>query len=220
LERYERTFRVSASRERVWRAFTDPEDLAYWHGAAECFEPLPGGRVRFADPGYEPVEGVVEEAIAHRLLRWRTGDIVITEVFEAGNGGTQVTITQTSERLLPEHEREAHQRGWDESIADLILLLDSGVGFSRHMTPGSTIGATTKTTPAGVEIVDVVEGQFAAEAGLQAGDLLVKLGAAPIFDRSDVALLTREHPAGTGLEAVYVRDGRLCRGRGRLAPRD
>jgi hypothetical protein len=175
--------------------------------------------VQFADPGHEQVEGLVEEAVPGRVLRWRSGDIVITELFEPKDGGTQVTITQKGSASPRDHERESTELGWDESVADLILLLERGVGFSRHMTLRSSIGATTRTTPAGVEIVQVVEGLFASEAGLEAGDLLVQLGEAPIFDRSDLALLMREHAPGTELEAIYVRGGRLRRGRGQLAGR-
>jgi uncharacterized protein YndB with AHSA1/START domain len=165
---YERTFVVSAGPERVWRAFTDPGELAHWHGTAEVFEPFAGGRVAFADPGHERVEGTVEEAIPNRLLRWRTADdTVIAEVFEPKGGGTRVTVTQTSGRPLTDDERDATRLGWDESIADLILLVERGVGFSRHMTLRSTIGAMTTNTPAGVEIVDVF--LHARRVGLRKG---------------------------------------------------
>jgi uncharacterized protein YndB with AHSA1/START domain len=222
METYEHTFSVSASPERVWRALTDPDELVFWHGRAERFEPVPGGCIRFADPGYEPVEGVVEEAVEKELLRWRVvaDGSLITERLEPTESGTRVTVTQSSGGYAPEHELEAGRLGWDESLADLILFLEHGVGFSRHMTVRSTIGAATRTTPAGVEVVSVRDGTFSADIDLRPGDVLLQLGAAPLFDRSDLALLMREHAPGTELEAVFVRDGRVLRSRARLSPRD
>lgn len=221
VETYERTFWVSASAERVWRALTDPDQLACWHGRAEQFEPVVGGRVRFVDPGYEPVEGIVEDAVPERRLRWRvvSDGSVITELLEPADGGTRVTVTHTVEADAPEHEREAARLGWDESLADLILLLETGVGFSRHMTSRSTIGATTRSTSFGIEVISVTRGTFSDEVGLRPGDLLVQLGEAPLFDRSDLALLMRQHAPGTELEAVFIREGRLHRSSGRLSPR-
>jgi uncharacterized protein YndB with AHSA1/START domain len=221
VERYERTFQVSASADRVWQALTDPDELALWHGRAERFEAVPGGRVGFADAGYEPVEGIVEEAVPGRLLRWRivADGSVITEQLDPVEGGTRITVTHEGEDKEAEHEHEATRLGWDESLADLMLLLETGVGFSRHMTSRSTTGATTRSTGYGVEVVSVAPGSFSDEAGLQPGDLLVQLGDAPLFDRSDLALLMREHAPGAELEAVFIRNGQLRRGVGSLSPR-
>jgi uncharacterized protein YndB with AHSA1/START domain len=218
---YERTFQVSASPERVWRALTDPAELAVWHGRAERFEAVVGGRIRFADPGYEPVEGVVEEVVPAERIRWRTSAdaVVITETLEADGRGTRITIVEERAMQPSDHEREASRLGWDESLADLMLLLETGIGFPRHMTSRSTIGAATRSAPYGVEVISVSTGSFSEAVGLSSGDVLVRIGEAPLFDRSDIALLMREHAPGTELEAVFIRKGRLQRGVGRLAPR-
>jgi uncharacterized protein YndB with AHSA1/START domain len=217
---YERRFWVSTGLGRVWRALTDPDQLAFWHGRAEQFEAVAGGRIRFVDPGYEPVEGVVVEAVPERRLRWRVvaDGSVITELLEPAGAGTRVTVTHEGE-APPDYELESAQLGWDESLADLILLLETGVGFSRHMTSRSTIGATTRSTSYGVEVISVTDGTFSDAVGLQPGDVLVQLGEAPLFDRSDLALLMREHAPGQELEATFIRDGRLHRGVGELSPR-
>lgn len=55
--------------------------------------------------------------------------------------------------------------------------------------------------------------------GLDPGDLLLKLGKAAIFDRSDLALLMREHEPGEELEATYARRDRVLTKTARLSPR-
>jgi uncharacterized protein YndB with AHSA1/START domain len=220
---FERSFVVEAPIERVWRAFTEPDELEVWHGTAEVFEAVEGGRIRFADPGHPPMEGSVEEAVPYRRLRWRIhGDqSVVDESFEELDGRTRVTIRHASEEdEWPEHELEAITLGWDESIADLVLLVEAGVRFIRHMTLRSRIGAATRNTAAGVEIVSVSAGTFAAGVGLEPGDLLLQVGEAPIFDRSDLVLLMREHEPGVELEAVFARNGRILRRAASLSPRD
>jgi uncharacterized protein YndB with AHSA1/START domain len=219
---YERTFVVDASIERVWSAFTEPDDLEVWHGRAEVFEAVEGGRIRFADPGHPPVEGTVEHAVPYRRLRWRIDDdqSVIEESFDELDGRTRITVRHESEGGWPDHELEAITLGWDESLADLVLFLETGVRFTRHLTFKSRIGAVTRNTAAGVEVVSVSSGTFAAEVGLEPGDLLLQLGAAPIFDRSDLALIMREHEPGVELEAVFARGGRILRRAAPLSPRD
>lgn len=219
---YERSFVVDAPIERVWRAFTEPEELKVWHGTAEVFEAFEGGRIRFSDPGHPPVEGTVEEAAPFSRLRWRIDDdrSVIDESFEDIDGRTRVVVRHSSEEAWPDHELEAITLGWDESISDLVLFVEGGVRFTRHMTFRSRIGAATRNTQAGVEVVAVETGTFADEVGLESADLLLQLGDAPIFDRSDLALVTRMHEPGVVLEATFARAGRILRKAAPLSSRD
>lgn len=212
---YERSLIVAAPLPRVWRAFTELGDLRAWHGNAIVFEARAGGRVLFRDQGYPEVSGRLLRVIPERLLHWQldgTGGAQIIEEFLPSATGTTVTVRQDSPQALAEHEREAYALGWDESLADMALLVEYGVRWSRHMSPRSRLGAETVTEAAGVRVVFVSPGSYAAEAGLRPGDLLIRLGAAPLFRRADVALVTREHPPGTRLEAEYVRAGRILTG--------
>ena len=76
----------------------------------------------------------------------------------------------------------------------------------------------TLDTIAGVEVVEVVPGSFADQAGLSSGDVVLEVDRAGVFDRSDLWLLAGEHAPGDELEIVYARARELVRGRGRLAP--
>jgi hypothetical protein len=58
----------------------------------------------------------------------------------------------------------------------------------------------------------------AAEAGLEPGDLLVRLAGVSVFRRSDVWAVNGLVPPGTEVDVQYVRSGELATGRGRLSP--
>ncbi len=73
------------------------------------------------------------------------------------------------------------------------------------------MGVVTADTPAGVTLARVHGGGAAAAAGLQAGDLLVQLGAAPLFDTADLWLTLAVYQPGEEVEAVVVRGRELLR---------
>jgi uncharacterized protein YndB with AHSA1/START domain len=140
----ERVF--NASREVVWRAFTEPELLAQWWGrgnklVVEKLELRRGGRWRFvehADDGVHGFEGVYREVTPPERLAWTfawdgmAGDAVQdTTTFEdLGDGRTKVvsrSLFQTS------GERDAMlgfgmQKGLEESYVALDRLLAKAAG--------------------------------------------------------------------------------------------
>lgn len=206
---------VGVPPERAWRAFTEPAELSRWHGTAKQFQPWSGGRVVFADPGYPEVTGVIEDAVWQRRLRWRIDEdaSVITQAFDPAGTGTRITVRHEA---APDGDGERWQRdlpaltlSWQESLADLALYLDHGVALSRHMSPRATTQMATRDTSAGVEVVEVHPGGAADTAGLRPGDLLVRLCSVPVFRRSDVVLLCREHRPGEQVDAEVVRAGEL-----------
>jgi uncharacterized protein YndB with AHSA1/START domain len=218
---YRRTVETSAGPALVWSALTIPARLQAWHGHAEVFEARPDGRILFRNPGWEDVEGRVIEVEVGKHLRWTAlaDGSVIDERIEATPGGTRITIGHLpgdSDEAAWLDDFAALELGWDESIADLVLYLEHEVMVPRHMTARRELGATTRDTAAGVEVTTVAESGFAARAGLRTGDLVTHVNVAPIFTRRDLALLLREHPAGTMWEVQIVRGGRLHRSRASL----
>lgn len=224
--KFETTFSVAVPVARAWEAFTEPDELSVWTHGMDLFEARPGGRVRYELEGYPTVEGTVEEVEENRRLRWTEGPGIlpgtteITVVFEAIEGGTRITLTHAGfgegEDWLGELDGHAH--GWGQILADLALYLETGVRLKRAFTQRSRIGVAWDRVPAGLRVLEVVGGTFAEEAGVLPGDLLVEIGGAGVFDVSDLWLVGRLYDPGAELEAAYVRDGRLLRGRGRLTP--
>ncbi len=209
--RYERTFVVAVPVERAFRAFADPQEREAWMGTS----PL---------DSFERV-AVEVGAVAPDRISWSQrqdgleGSYETIVTFEQVSSGTRITIVRSGFGDSEDwrHYASNTARGWDEMIADLVLYLETGVRGSRHFPLGSGLGATLLESSAGVGITHVVPGGFAAEAGMQAGDLLLRLNGAGVVSLSDLAFAGREHAPGEKIEAEYVRGGRVLRGRAPLS---
>jgi uncharacterized protein YndB with AHSA1/START domain len=227
---YERTFVIAVPVERAWQAFVDPREREKWF--------VPPGRDPLEHPeqplieGFQQSEYKIGEIEEHRRLGWSQSQNVegdtrwldTTVVFEEVESGTKITVTRSGFG-----DSEAWQLfvqstglGTDESIADLIAYMETGVPAGRHYSsqskaPKGSLGAQMRDTAAGVRIAYVVPGGFAEEAGMRAGDLLYRLADASVFRRSDVWCIERVLKPGYTLEAEYVRNGRLLTGSGRLS---
>jgi len=125
----ERTLDLRAAPERVWRAITNPAELAGWFGQRCELDVRPGGRGWFEWDGDGRFEAVVEAVDPGRLLAWRWAREAGTPV-EAGpttlvemtlearaNGGTRLRLRESGfERPA---DRLANSGGWHEELADL-----------------------------------------------------------------------------------------------------
>jgi uncharacterized protein YndB with AHSA1/START domain len=115
----DRTIVIRATRETVFRYFTDPARWARWWGAGSTIDPTPGGRVQIRYPDGTEVSGEVVEIASPRL-------IVFTYGYVSGKlippGGSRVTIRldphAEGTRLALTHEfadaatRDHHVQGW------------------------------------------------------------------------------------------------------------
>lgn len=121
-----RTVTLPAPVERVWRAISDPDEIACWFPtkSAEIDALEPGGRgiLTWADHGSFPI--VVEAVEAPSYLAWTWGheseDHPTTLVewrLQPADGGTVLTLTESGIRA-PEHFADNSQ-GWDEELGQL-----------------------------------------------------------------------------------------------------
>jgi membrane-associated protease RseP (regulator of RpoE activity) len=197
---------------RAWEAFADPHEREAWMGIAP-------------PDAFEPGETKIGPGELHRRLTWSQtqsgldGWYDTTVTFEAAGTGTRITIVRSGFGDSEDwrHYAESTAGGWDEMIADLALYLETGVRGSRHYPFRAGLGVTSMPTPAGVRITHVVPGGFAAQAGMLAGDLLLRLNGSPVVNQSQVGFFVREHHAGEDAEVEYARGGEVLRGRGRLS---
>jgi len=209
---YERTAIVEAPVRRAWRVFVDDKESEAWMGTrpSDVFET-------------EEVKiGAIER---NSLVSWSqsqaglAGWYETTVRFEEVASGTRITVVRSgfgdSEDWI--HYAESTSHGWDEMIADLVLYLETGVRGTRHFPFRSGIAATTLPSAAGLKITHVVPGGFACNAGMQPGDVLIRLNRASVVDSMAVGVITREHAPGTEVEAEYVRGGEALRGRAALS---
>ncbi|WP_434810339.1 S1C family serine protease [Microbacterium sp. bgisy189] len=83
-------------------------------------------------------------------------------------------------------------------------------GSASHGLLGAMVGnaaAQENATIAGAYISEVTQGGAAAEAGLQAGDIVTQFNGVPISDATDLTAQVRAAAAGSTAEVIYVRDG-------------
>jgi uncharacterized protein YndB with AHSA1/START domain len=122
--RLDRTITINATRETVFRFFTDSARWASWWGAGSTIDARPGGQVRILYPGNVEVTGQVLELVSPE-------HIVFTYGFVSGQpvppGGSRVTIrldaAREGTRLHLLHEfaeaaaRAHHVQGWRYQLA-------------------------------------------------------------------------------------------------------
>lgn len=122
-----RTF--DAQRERVWRAFTDPDELAQWFvpdgmkADVLALDPVPGGEmsVRWtADENQMNNEGTFEEVVEHERLvtveETPQGVNRVTYEFHDADGGTEVVLTHE----LPDAKMvDGASEGWGAILDNL-----------------------------------------------------------------------------------------------------
>jgi serine protease DegS/serine protease DegQ len=100
---------------------------------------------------------------------------------------------RTAKRVLDQIVEHGHVvRGWlGVEVSSVIVSADSGL-------PAAARGAT---------VVDIYPGGPAAQAGLQPGDILLKLGSHPITDPIDFRAREAELAPGTKVEVYGLRAG-------------
>jgi uncharacterized protein YndB with AHSA1/START domain len=120
----DRTVEIQASRETVFRFFTDSVRWAKWWGAGSRIEARPGGKVLICNPGGVETSGEVLEVTPPER-------IVFTYGFASGKpippGSSRVTISlescEAGTRLHLQHEfpdaavRNDHVQGWRYQLA-------------------------------------------------------------------------------------------------------
>ena len=132
-----RTFKASA--ERVFAAWTTPEEMKRWSAPGPLTTPLAevdlrvGGRYRIGMENPESGEQHVmtgtyrEIAAPDRLvftMSWEKPDApetLVTLAFRAQGGGTELVLTH--ERFPSEPMRDEHEKGWTGCLAQLAARL-------------------------------------------------------------------------------------------------
>jgi uncharacterized protein YndB with AHSA1/START domain len=223
--RFEKTFTLSVPVDKAWEAFTDPKLIEVWlTGTVDEADVRPGGRIAFAPDEYgQLVWDIVDVEPGQRLV-YREGPGIlpvtteVTVVFEEAQAGTRLTVTQSGfgEGVDWQAQIDSVGLGWVQTIAALDLFLRTGVRVDRFFTFRSDLGLNADDVLAGPLVRTVNPDSFAARAGVEPGDIVVRLGDAPIFSRSDLWLFTREHDAGEVVEVACARGGEVHTGRAAL----
>ncbi len=136
--------------ERVWRAVTDPAEVAIWFIPPTVWEPRTGGRYRFHDDGFA---GVVQAVEPMRLIRfgpkpdggpWPGAESFFQFELEPVPGGTRLRYLQHADPSAtdPDERREGlaspgrpgSLAGWHHAFEELGELLD-GAPIGARLPP-------------------------------------------------------------------------------------
>jgi uncharacterized protein YndB with AHSA1/START domain len=130
-----RTLRLRADRERVWRAFADPEEMMAWWGLREPVRIERGwvGWFDFPDHGRHAVRIEVVEPPEYLAWRWTADqpDVSIDEVVQPlvtewlfvarDDGGTDLRMLETGFTGPVKHAD--NEGGWSEILPALVRLV-------------------------------------------------------------------------------------------------
>jgi uncharacterized protein YndB with AHSA1/START domain len=118
--------------EKVWSAYTTPEDIMSWNAASEDWHTTasrvdlrPGGafssRMEAKDGSFGfDFEGVYTQIIENEFIEYSFGDRLATVTFAQEDGGVRVTVEFDTEE---ENSAEDQRAGWQ-------AILDN---FARHV---------------------------------------------------------------------------------------
>ena len=125
---------LSAPPERVWRAFTSPEELAAWFwpatlSAVVTVDLRVGGRYRVASESAGMAFGgeyIAVEPVARLVKTWQwDGDddetLVTITLTPTADGGTELTIVH--ERFASDEDVTSHLQGWNDCLDRLPAFL-------------------------------------------------------------------------------------------------
>jgi putative serine protease PepD len=88
------------------------------------------------------------------------------------------------------------------------LLDDLKAGKTPTSTPTAFLGVSVSQTPSGVAIVSVTEGSGASKAGIEAGDIIKKVGDSNISTIEQLGEVLRTITPGTNTAVQVLRDGK------------
>jgi uncharacterized protein YndB with AHSA1/START domain len=136
LDAIERTLELDHPVDRVWRAITDPTEIAQWFpNESATLEARPGGTGEFVwnidGKEIRAEVHVLEVEPPHRFV-WSWGheatntDQPVTtvefELSERAGGGTTLLVRESG--FLDEKHRGGNHEGWGEETAELVAYLD------------------------------------------------------------------------------------------------
>jgi uncharacterized protein YndB with AHSA1/START domain len=121
LLRFERV--LAHTPERVWRALTEPGELAAWHPSPFELEPVVGGAVSYgrADDGEAMPDGEITEYDPPRVLAYSWGEDLLRFELHPRDGGCLLVLTHAFDDRFKAARDAA---GWHLCLAALSSSLD------------------------------------------------------------------------------------------------
>ena len=122
---------IRASPERVFRALTEPAELARWFGAGAEIELRPGGALTFIFSESRETGEVLAVEPPHRFaFSWGAPHATeATFLLEPQEGGTLLRLTETGFGQGDDWDRvySDNDGGWDEELSHLRDWIEEGI---------------------------------------------------------------------------------------------
>jgi uncharacterized protein YndB with AHSA1/START domain len=125
---------VSAPIERVWSAYTTPEDIKKWNAASDDWHTTAasvdlreGGKfssrmeAKDGSMGFD-FAGTYTKVILHKLIEYAFGDRTAQVDFAAGPTGVAVRVTFDSEQT---HSIEQQREGWQSILNSFARYVEA-----------------------------------------------------------------------------------------------
>jgi hypothetical protein len=206
---FEATFVVDLAPDEVWETLTGRTLEGDAGGEGETHYVLPGF------PSFTPLplagaSCTLLEKQAGRLLRVKKDHhpCAGTEIavrLEQAETGTRVTVVQSGfGPFLDIVGRDTVFGHGRQIMADFRLYIERGLTVPGTMW-GANLGARTKQTPVGLEIVGLDAGGVAETAGLRDGDLLLTLRGIRLHDTQQLWTVLALTEPGTSADVTWAR---------------
>jgi len=217
---------VKAESAEVYHALTNSTRLREWMCDVSTTDPKPGGRVYFAwFPGFYSCGDftTLEPATSVGFTWFGRGEIrptLVTYNLSAQEDGTLVTLVHSGlgEGDDWEHIRKNFQHNWDSALENLASIMETGQDlriihrpmlgiyiddFNAEIAHKMGLPITE-----GIRLSGVVEGMGAHAAGLQADDVLVRIGNFEIHDYGTLGYVLNAYKAGDQVAVDLFRQGK------------
>ncbi len=214
---------VAAPAVEVFRAFTRATPLRDWLCDVALADARPGGRIYlWWNRGYYAAGEYTALEPARRVTftwmgRNEPAQTVVDVVLEPRGACTDVRLSHAGlgDGEAWERTRLEYDRGWKAALENLESLLETGQDLRYTQRPmlGVTLDEFNPAVAAelgvpvleGVRITNTVPGLAAADAGLQANDVLVALVDRPVVDYPSLVSALQGRRAGETVPVDYYR---------------
>jgi uncharacterized protein YndB with AHSA1/START domain len=229
---------VSATPVEVYAAFTHATALTEWLCDVAEADARAGGSVYFwwRQGYYASGEFVQLKPVEKIAFSWHgrnePGITHVQVTFKPKGDSTLVALTHTgigAGKAWGQTRKEI-KRGWKIALENLQSVLETGqdlrvirrplLGVSGvEPVPAEQAAGLGLPAHGGLRLTGLVDGLGAQAAGLQKGDVLVKLGGHKVADFEELATALQNFQAGDEIKVVFYRDGEKTSAKMILSPR-
>lgn len=211
------THTIPATPERVFHYLTTPQLLRRWASlGATHLEAHAGGAVVLSLPGAPRFAGDVTVISPGEGLTLASPDLMV-QFSLAASAATPEMVATTLTTMMTGAGADGAQKAWQAALDNLVSVFATGIdlrlarqarlGVSYDLVRNVHTMGGVAAGDTGVVVTGVQAGTGAAEAGLQVGDVITRMGGMTLVTFEDVTLALAGQKPGDVARLAVVRDG-------------